>query len=201
MSEYLNFCLRTYKYTCPRVWGEPFHILRTYVLFYASCLFPVSSKTPPIYFGTPILAPSSKLRPRCGKALMIKIVHVTFYSRECLLLSEGQEKCGRWGGQVLQTPEGFSRPRKEGVQDGRRAWSGQSNNHQPVLAGPRKGMLTQPLQSAKTSHTHSKRDLKTGQDQKPIWSPLVAQAVLLFQPIMPCSLDPRHRLSTAHKTQ
>lgn len=98
MSEYLNFCLRTYKYTCPRVWGEPFHILRTYVLLYASCLFPVSSKAPPIYFGTPILAPSSKLRPRCGKALVIKIVHGTFYSRECLLLSERQEMHAGEGG-------------------------------------------------------------------------------------------------------
>lgn len=112
MSEYLNFCLRTYKYTCPRVWGEPFHILRTYVLLYAFCLFPVSSNTPPIYFGTPILAPSSKLRTRCGKALVIKIVHGTFYSRECLLLSEGQERCREGGDRCWKHQRGSVAPEK-----------------------------------------------------------------------------------------
>lgn len=138
MSEYLNFCLRTYKYTCPRVWGEPFHILRTYVLLYASCLFPVSSKTPPIYFGTPILAPSSKLRPRCGKALLIKIVHATFYSRECLLFLRGKRDAGEVAGRCWKHQRGFSSPRKVGVQDGWPTRSGRSSNHQPVLARPRK---------------------------------------------------------------
>lgn len=137
MSEYLNFCLRTYKYTCPRVWGKPFHILRTYVLFYAFYSFPVSSKTPPVYFRTPVLAPFSKLRPRCGKALVIKIVHGTFYSRECLLLSEGPEGC-REEGLVLATPEGFSSPRKVGVQDERPTRSDQNDHHhQPAYTGPR----------------------------------------------------------------
>lgn len=152
MSEYLNFCLRTYKYTCPRVWVEPFHILRTYVLFYVFYSFPVSSKTPSISFGTPVLAPSSKLRPRCRKALVIKIVHGTFYTRECLLLFEGPGGC-REGGQVLVTPKGFSSPRKVGVQDGgaRQVRSEQPPASQPQL-GPEQA-LTQPLESGKVSHT------------------------------------------------
>lgn len=111
MSEYLNFCLHTYKYTCPRVWVEPFHILRTYVLFYVFYSFPVSSKTPPISFGTPVLAPSSKLRPRCGKALVIKIVHGTFSSRECLLLFEGPEGF-REGGAGVGNHRGVQQPQK-----------------------------------------------------------------------------------------
>lgn len=78
---------------------------------------------------------------------------------------------GRGGGQVLETPEEFSSPRKVAVQYGRPAWSGRSNNHQPVLAGPRKSILTQPLKSAKVSHNYSEENLKTGQGQKPIWSP------------------------------
>lgn len=49
---------------------------------------------------------------------MIKIVHGTFSSRECLLLFEGPEGFREGGGQVLVTTEGFSSPRKVGVQDG-----------------------------------------------------------------------------------
>lgn len=179
MSEYLNFCLRTYKYTCPRVWVEPFHILRTYVLFYVFYSFPVSSKTPPISFGTPVLAPSSKLRPRCGKALVIKIVHGTFYSRECLLLFEGPAGC-RERGQVLVTPEGFSSPRKVGVQDGGLDRSGRSN-HQPASLSWAQNKHSPSLWRVGRFLTQGKLPggggPKNWPDRKPIWSPLVVQAV------------------------
>lgn len=114
--------------------------------------------------------PSSKLRPRCGKALVIKIVHGTFYTRECFLLFEGPGGC-REGEQVLVTPERFSSPRKVGVQDG-----GLDSNHQPASLSWAQNKHSPSLWRVGRFLTQGKLPgggggPKNWPDRKPIWSP------------------------------
>lgn len=99
----------------------------------------------------------------------------------------GQRDSGK-GRQVLVTTEGFSSPRKVGVQDGgaRQVRSEQPPASQSQL-GPEQ-TVTQPLESGKVSHSFSYKASgklpcvggggpKNWPDRKPIWSPLVVQAV------------------------
>lgn len=94
----------------------------------------------------------------------------------------GQRDSGK-GRQVLVTTEGFSSPRKVGVQDGgaRQVRSEQPPASQSQL-GPEQ-TLTQPLESGKVSHIRHQENFlggggpKNWPDRKPIWSPLVVQAV------------------------
>lgn len=95
-----------------------------------------ASPPPPSYFGTPVLAHSSRRGKDERKPSRKKIAHATFYSGECLLSCGEQRGLQGKEGQVLEAPVGLNSTGKVGVQDRRPEGSGPSS-HWPVPAWPR----------------------------------------------------------------